>query len=54
MTVPVAVGSIFKRFDGQEAAIKSEYIFIALAAVAIVISVMFALSTKKEPNEKAL
>lgn len=54
MTVPVAVGSIFKRFDGQEAAIKSEYIFIDLAAVAIVISVMFALSTKKEPNEKAL
>lgn len=54
MTVPVAVGSIFKRFDGQEAAVKSEYIFIALAAVAIVISVMFALSTKKEPNEKAL
>lgn len=54
MTVPVAVGSIFKRFDGQEAAIRSEYIFIALATVAIVISVMFALSTKKEPNEKAL
>ena len=54
MTVPVAVGSIFKRFDGQEAAIRSEYIFMALAAVAIVISVMFALSTKEEPNEKAL
>ena len=54
MTVPVAVGSIFKRFDGQEAAIRSEYIFMALAAVAIVISVMFALSTKEEPNEKVL
>ncbi len=48
MTVPVAVGAIFKRFDGLEAAMKSEYIFISLSAVAIAISILFALSAKKE------
>ena len=53
MTVPVVVGSIFKCFDGLEAAIRSEYIFIALATVAIVISVLFALSSKEVSAEKA-
>lgn len=42
MTVPVAVGAIFKHFDGVEAAMRSEYIFISLSAAAIVISVLFA------------
>lgn len=50
MTVPVAVGAIFKRFDGIEAAMRSEYIFISLSIVAIVISVLFALSSKS-PKE---
>lgn len=48
MTVPVAVGAIFKRFDGIEAAMRSEYIFIALSVVAIIISALFALSSREE------
>ncbi len=46
MTVPVVVGGIFKRSSGLAAAMSSEYIFISLAAVAILISVLFALSEK--------
>ncbi len=48
MTVPVAVGAIFKRFDGIEAAMRSEYIFISLSVVAIIISVLFALSSRED------
>ena len=47
MTVPVVVGGIFKRSSGLEAAMSSEYIFISLAAVAILISVLFALTERK-------
>ena len=49
MTVPVAVGAIFKRFDGIEAAMRSEYIFISLSVVAIIISVIFALTEGERP-----
>lgn len=48
MTVPVAVGAIFKRFGGIEAAMRSEYIFITLSIVAIIISALFALSSREE------
>ncbi len=48
MTVPVVVGGIFKRSEGLAAAMNSEYIFIALSATAILISVLFALSEKKQ------
>ncbi len=53
MTVPVVVGSIFKRFGALEAAERSEYVFISLAAVAIVISVLFAMTSKNAEKEIA-
>ncbi len=54
MIVPVLVGMIFRN-GGQcaagETAVHCEYIFISLAAVAIVISVLFALSQRKASSE---
>ncbi len=47
MTVPVIVGGIFKHNEGLRAAMTSEYFFIGLALVAIVISALFAIIEKK-------
>ena len=50
LLVPIFVGGILERNTGVEAAVKAEYIFIALGIVAITVSLMLFFSSKKNPQ----
>ena len=50
LLVPIFVGGILERNTGVEAAVKAEYIFIALGIVAITVSLMLFFSSKKTPQ----
>lgn len=50
LLVPIFVGGILERNSGVEAAVKAEYIFIALGIVAITVSLLLFFSSKKNPQ----
>lgn len=50
LLVPIFVGGILERNTGVEAAVKAEYIFIALGIVAITVSLLLFFSSKKNPQ----
>ena len=50
LLVPIFVGGILERNSGVEAAVKAEYIFIALGVVAITVSLLLFFSSKKNPQ----
>lgn len=52
LAVPIGVGYILKNFVGEEASVYAEYIFIALGIVAITVSLLLYVSSKKNPQLK--
>lgn len=52
MLVPIFVGRIFNHYEGITASVNAEYIFIALGIIAITVSMLLALSSKKNPHLK--
>lgn len=51
LLVPVAVGFIFRNTEsGKLAALHSEYVFLALCLLAIIVSLLFARSSDKNPG----
>lgn len=50
LIVPVLVGGIFKRYPREIAAVRSEYIFIALAVAAVAVAVMLFRSSVRRPE----
>lgn len=52
LAVPIGVGYILKNFTGVEASVYAEYIFIGLGIVAITVSLLLFVSSKKNPQLK--
>lgn len=52
LAVPIGVGYILKNYEGVEASVNAEYIFIALGIIAITVSLMLYFSSKKNPQLK--
>lgn len=52
LAVPIGVGYILKNFVGEEASVYAEYIFIGLGIVAITVSLLLFVSSKKNPQLK--
>ncbi len=52
LAVPIGVGYILKNFTGAEASVYAEYIFIGLGIVAITVSLLLFVSSKKNPQLK--
>lgn len=50
LLVPVFVGGIFKTHEGAEAAVRAEYIFIALGCVAVCVALMLLRSSRRHPD----
>jgi MFS family permease len=50
--VPIVIGKLLKSYDKTTAAIYSEFVFIALACIAIVISFILKQSSQKHPELK--
>ena len=51
LLVPIAVGFIFRNTEsGKLAALHSEYVFLALCALAIVVSLLYARSSDRNPD----
>lgn len=52
LAVPIGVGYILKNYEGVEASVNAEYIFIALGMIAITVSLLLYFSSKKNPHLK--
>ncbi|MBQ1929772.1 MAG: MFS transporter [Bacteroidales bacterium] len=52
LAVPIGVGYILKNFTGVEASVYAEYIFLGLGIVAITVSLLLFVSSKKNPQLK--
>ncbi len=50
MLVPIIVGSILNKYQGEQASIYSEYVFIILGIIAITVSLLLYFSSKKNPQ----
>ena len=50
LLVPVFVGRIFRNDSGVAAAVKAEYIFIALGCIAVCVAVLLFRSSKRHPG----
>ena len=50
LLVPVFVGRIFKSFDGLQAAYRAEYIFIALAVMAVIVASALSRASRMHPE----
>ena len=50
LLVPIFVGRIFDSYQGQSAAVRAEFIFIALGIVAVCVSLLLVRSSKRHPE----
>jgi len=50
LIVPIFVGQIFKNESGAAAAVHAEYIFVGLGCIAVLVSVLLKLSSRKHPE----